>query len=114
MCNEVETKEANCARVTSQTAKVCVPISIKPYARTGRVVVRCLGEMEIHHCPHCEGKVDGSCEFTVSQVLKIDIPVEFGATVKTGATYVQCGRHEADEKDALPCGCEETQPEEEK
>lgn len=111
MCNEVETKEANCARVATQTAKVCVPISLKPYARTGRVVVRCLGDMEINRCCHCEGKVDGSCEFTVSQVLKIDIPVEFGATVKTGATYVQCGRREGDEKDMAPCGCEEKEPE---
>lgn len=85
-----------CPTVGSQSATVCLPVSISPYAVTGPAKVKCRGAAVINNtCQDCKGKVNGKCDFIISQKIQIDLPVEFGATVKVGDTYVDC--------DCSPC-----------
>lgn len=85
-----------CPTIGSQSATVCLPVSISPYAVTGPATVKCRGSAVINHtCQECTGKINGKCDFVISQKIQIDLPVEFGATVKVGDTYVDC--------DCSPC-----------
>ena len=80
-----------CPTIGSQSATVCLPVSIRPYAVTGPATVKCRGSPVINNtCQECTGKVNGKCDFIISQEIQIDLPVEFGATVKVGDTYVDC------------------------
>lgn len=80
-----------CPTIGSQSATVCLPVSISPYAVTGPATVKCRGSAVINNtCQECTGKVNGKCDFIISQKIQIDLPVEFGATVKVGDTYVDC------------------------
>ncbi len=85
-----------CSAIGSHKAKICLPVSVMPYAVTSPAIVNCCGETLI--CPEykckCKGETTG-CNFVISQTLNIDIPVEFGANVKVGQTYVQCNLGEA-------------------
>lgn len=80
-----------CPAVGSQTATICLPVSIKPYAITGSAKLECCGKPVIAPaCKTCHGIPNGKCDFTISQTIRIDLPVEFGATVTTGDTFVDC------------------------
>ena len=101
-----DTNTRTCPSVGSQTATVCLPVSVSPYAVAGPAVIHCCGKAEVTHdgerChgdEHCHGRVNGTCDFIITQTIKIDVPVEFGAKVKVGDTFVECGRpkEEADE-----------------
>lgn len=96
-----------CPTVGSQSAAVCLPVTICPYATAGPAAVRCCGKPTVEQCcEHCKGKPGGSCEFTITQVIRVDIPVEFGATVKTGETFVECLCRDRDGgEDDTPCPC---------
>ena len=84
-------KPHTCPAIGSQEATVCLPVTISPYAATGPSKVECCGQPEVHPCcDYCHGKINGTCEFTISQKIRVDIPVEFGATVNIGGTYVEC------------------------
>ncbi len=80
-----------CATVGCQTAEVCVPVTVVPFAQTGRVTTNCCG------CPivvtgekHCKGKKNGTCYLTISQKINVEIPVQFGATAVVGDAFVDC------------------------
>ena len=92
-----------CPTTGYQTANVCVPVSVKPFAKPGKPVTYCCGDpvvcSEITKCP---GSTNARCDFTISQKLCIKVPVEFGAYTSIGETYIAAG--EASNKD-LCCGC---------
>lgn len=96
MNDSIGCNSSTCPTIGSQSATVCLPVSISPYAVTGPACVKCRGSAVINHtCMDCKGKVNGKCDFVISQKIQIDLPVEFGATVKVGDTYVDC--------DCSPC-----------
>lgn len=85
-----------CPAVGSQTATICLPVSIKPFAVAGKAKLECCGPPVIAAaCKKCRGVPNGKCDFTISQTIRVDLPVEFGATVSTGETFVDCC-HESD------------------
>lgn len=91
MSENMTCNNQTCPTVGSQSATVCLPVSISPYAVTGPATVKCRGSAVINNtCQECTGKVNGKCDFVISQKIQIDLPVEFGATVKVGDTYVDC------------------------
>ncbi len=88
---QVGTTAQACATVGCQTAEVCVPITVAPYAQAGRITTNCCG------CPivctgerHCKGKKNGTCYLTISQKINVEIPVQFGATAVVGDAFVDC------------------------
>lgn len=86
-----------CPGVGSQTATVCLPVAVSPYAHAGPAMIHCCGEpIVVMCCNRCRGKVKAKCEFTISQKIQVEIPVEFGATVDIGDTFIDCG-----------CGCDD-------
>ena len=96
MNDSIGCNSSTCPTIGSQSATVCLPVSISPYAVTGPACVKCRGSAVINHtCMDCKGIVNGKCDFVISQKIQIDLPVEFGATVKVGDTYVDC--------DCSPC-----------
>ena len=89
MNDSIGCNSSTCPTIGSQSATVCLPVSISPYAVTGPACVKCRGSAVINHtCMDCKGIVNGKCDFVISQKIQIDLPVEFGATVKVGDTYV--------------------------
>lgn len=98
-----------CPAVGSQSAAVCLPVTICPYATTGPATVHCCGKPTVDKCcERCKGKPCGSCEFTITQVIRVDVPVEFGATVKTGETFVECICRDGDgggKEEEMLCPC---------
>ncbi|NLK94265.1 MAG: hypothetical protein GX275_03590 [Clostridiales bacterium] len=91
---ELEKKEyeyGKCPTVGYQKVEVSVPITVTPYAKTGKADVYCYGKAEVKHGKeHCKGMENGQCTFTVSQKLLVAVPVVFGAVAKEGGTYVDC------------------------
>lgn len=90
MGKEYSKIDSTCTSVASRKAKVCLPISIKPYAETDSPIITCCGDPVIRQCHCCHGEIDKSCDFTLTQTIQIDIPVEFGASMIVGDTYVCC------------------------
>lgn len=80
-----------CDDVFKQSNYVCVPVKVKPFAKSGHPMVRCEGCPVVTPGCECEGHVDGNCDFTITQKLSISLPVCFGADVKVAPTRVQCG-----------------------
>lgn len=106
---KVPQKPQTCPAVGSQTAKVCLPVSISPFAVAGPAKIQCCGEaVVVHCCDHCHGKVNGTCDFTISQKIRVEVPVEFGATVCIGDTHVEC---ECDKEDEHDCECHDEKTE---
>lgn len=87
-----EPVDHNCPVTGYQKLSVCVPITVTPYARIGRVTTYCCGEPTITPGPApCPGTANGSCTFTITQQLCVKVPVTFGAYATPGDHHVQCG-----------------------
>lgn len=72
-----------------QTANVCVPVSIEPFAKTGKVTTFCCGEPVVcSDTTKCPGKINEKCEFTISQKICVKVPVEFGARTDVGKAFI--------------------------
>ena len=81
-----------CETTAFQTATVCVPVTVTPFAIAGTPTTFCCGDAIITQGPAtCKGTVNGSCTFTITQNICISIPVLFGATATVGAPSVECG-----------------------
>ena len=81
-----------CPAIGYQKASVCVPVTVTPFAKPGDTKTFCCGEPVITEgIEPCEGKVGGSCSFTITQNICVAVPVEFGAVSKVGDTTVTCG-----------------------
>ena len=96
-----------CPGVGYQSATLCLPVTITPYAMNGPAVVRCCGEMQAVQGTNCctSGTLNGTCEFTLRQTIQIEVPVDFGATVQVGDTYVECGCVDSATVNNCNCQC---------
>ena len=83
--------EERCDTKAFQTANICVPVTITPFAKIGTICTECCGKPLIsNRHEHCKGIENGNCKFTISQKIKVEIPVEFGANTTVGGTFVEC------------------------
>lgn len=88
-----------CRRVFYQRERVCVPVTVRPFATPGTARTVCCGNPVVSQGSQCPGN-QGPCTFNVTQTLCIEIPIEFGAVVETGTASVQCGT-----VSETPCDC---------
>lgn len=85
--SEVQT----CPAVGYQSASICVPVTVTPYAQAGMTTTKCCGNPVVTPGRDvCSGVRNGSCFFTITQDICVAIPVEFGATATVGDSYVNC------------------------
>lgn len=83
--------ENACPAVAYQSADVCVPVTVAPYASVGTAVTTCCGDPVVtEETPSCAGRKNGVCTFTITQTVCIEIPVYFGATATSRDAYVTC------------------------
>ena len=74
MNDSIGCNSSTCPTIGSQSATVCLPVSISPYAVTGPACVKCRGSAVINHtCMDCKGIVNGKCDFVISQKIQIDL-----------------------------------------
>ena len=84
-------EDQTCPAVGYQSASVCVPVTVTPYAKTGTTITKCCGTPVVMPGKvTCEGERNGACVFTISQDICVAVPVEFGATATVGDTFVNC------------------------
>lgn len=97
-----------CPTVGYQSASICVPVTVTPFARTGVTTTKCCGDPVVTPGREvCGGMKNGSCFFTITQDICVAVPVEFGATATVGDSYVNCNG--ASEKD-ICTNCEGVAP----
>lgn len=83
--NETQT----CPAVGYQSASICVPVTVTPFAQTGVTMTKCCGEPVVTPGREvCGGLKNGSCVFTITQDICVAVPVEFGAIATVGDTFV--------------------------
>ncbi len=91
ICGPICAAQEACSATVSQSATVCVPVTITPFATVGAITTQCCGAPVISPgTTACEGAVGQSCTFTVSQELCLNVPVSFGANAETGEASTLC------------------------
>lgn len=84
-------EDVTCPSAAYQTATVCVPVTVTPFANPQGTVTKCCGTPVVTPGRNtCEGTKKGSCIFTITQDICVTVPVEFGATTDVGDPYVTC------------------------
>ncbi|MEG1710255.1 MAG: hypothetical protein RR054_05890 [Clostridia bacterium] len=105
------TNNQTCPAVGYQSASICVPVTITPFAQTGATVTKCCGAAIVTsgRTP-CEGVKNGVCSFTISQNICVAVPVAFGAVATVGDTFVNCNGASADDicTDCIPVPTHQT------
>ena len=101
------TEIQTCPAVGYQSASVCVPVTVTPFAQAGSTTTKCCGSPVVTPGRAvCEGVRNGACVFTISQDICVSVPVEFGAQATVGEAFVNCGGASADDVctgcDAVP------------
>ena len=87
-----------CPAVGYQSASVCVPVTVTPFAQAGATTTKCCGSPVVTPGrTTCEGLRNGACVFTISQDICVSVPVEFGAEATVGEAYVNCGGASAED-----------------
>lgn len=87
-----------CPAVGYQSASICVPVTVTPFAKTGVTFTKCCGNpVVVSGRSTCGGVKNGVCTFTISQDVCVAVPVEFGATAAVGDTFVECNGTTADD-----------------
>ena len=87
-----------CPTVGYQSASICVPVTVTPFAQTGATVTKCCGNPVVTPGREtCSGMKNGSCFFTISQDICVAVPVAFGAVATVGDTFVNCNGASADD-----------------
>ncbi|MDD2391518.1 MAG: hypothetical protein PHU94_01095 [Bacilli bacterium] len=100
----LETEEKTCPATAYQTSTICVPVSVKPFAKTGTTKTKCCGSPIVSSDTKiCNGVKNGECTFTISQSICIEVPVEFGAKAEVGDTYVECTGASSEESTCNDC-----------
>ena len=88
-----------CPAVGYQSASICVPVTVTPFAQTGVTVTKCCGTPVVTPGREtCGGVKNGACFFTISQDICVAVPVEFGAVATVGDR-----RHLHRLPEAAPC-----------
>ena len=89
--NRFENNGSSCPVISYQTLDVCVPVSVKPFARIGFTKTTCCGDATITSGNiSCKGIQNGECNFIVNQKICVEVPIEFGVETNAGDTHVQC------------------------
>ncbi|MEG1790588.1 MAG: hypothetical protein RR230_08045 [Oscillospiraceae bacterium] len=96
-----------CPTVGYQSASICVPVTVTPFAEAGITFTKCCGNAFVTPGKStCSGLKNGSCFFTISQDICVEVPVSFGAIATVGDTFVSCNGASADnicaECDVIP------------
>lgn len=101
-------EDQTCPTVGYQSASICVPVTVSPFAKTGATFTKCCGAPVVMPGKViCAGEKNGSCVFTITQDICVAVPVEFGATATVGDTFVSCNAASADD---ICTGCGTSQP----
>lgn len=80
-----------CPAVGYQSASICVPVTVTPFAQTGVTTTKCCGSPVVTPGRDiCGGVRNGSCFFTITQDICVAVPVEFGAVATVGDSFVNC------------------------
>ena len=96
--NEILTDNQTCPAVGYQSASICVPVTVTPFAKTGHTYTKCCGEpVVIPGKISCDGEKNGACVFTLAQDICVAVPVEFGAAAEVGDTFVRCNDDSAED-----------------
>ena len=108
---EVLNESQTCPAVGYQSASICVPVTVTPFAQAGLTVTKCCGDPVVTPGREvCTGVKNGSCFFTITQDICVAVPVEFGAVATVGDSYINCNG--ASQKDiCTDCGNASTLPE---
>lgn len=89
-------EEQTCPTVGYQSASICVPVTVTPFARTGATFTKCCGApVVMPGSITCQGERNGTCVFTLAQDICVAVPVEFGAVAAVGDTFVSCNNASA-------------------
>ena len=89
--SEVPNESQTCPAVGYQSASICVPVTVTPFAQAGITTTRCCGDPVITQGREvCGGVKNGSCFFTITQNICVAVPVEFGAVATVGDSYINC------------------------
>ncbi len=95
----VENNET-CPAIGYQAVNVNVPVTVRPFAKTGSTVTRCCGAPIVKSGKSIgQGTKNGICNFSIGQNIVVAIPVAFGAEATVGDTYVDCLGASAEEID---------------
>lgn len=87
-----------CPAIGYQSASMCVPVTITPYAQTGATITKCCGNPVVTPGRiSCTGERNGNCSFTISQDICVAVPVAFGAVASVGDTFVTCNGASSDD-----------------
>lgn len=87
-----------CSAVGYQSATVCVPVTVTPFAKAGTTFTKCCGNPVVTPGRStCGGTKNGACAFTISQDICVAIPVAFGAVASGGDTFVSCNGASTDD-----------------
>ncbi|MEG0214971.1 MAG: hypothetical protein RR685_02355 [Hungatella sp.] len=90
--------DQTCPAVGYQSASICVPVTVTPFAKTGVTFTKCCGNpVVVPGRNTCEGVKNGACAFTISQDICVAVPIEFGAVATVGDTFVHCNGASADD-----------------
>lgn len=101
ICGPSCAANVQCPVVGYQSASVCVPITVTPFAKVGVPVTTCCGDPVILPGDVCP-RTTGVCRFTIRQQVCVAVPVEFGANAVAGTPSVQCT---GTSKDDICTGC---------
>lgn len=104
-------EDETCPAIGYQSASVCVPVTVTPFAHVGKTFTKCCGDPVV--APGrtaCGGTKGGSCYFTISQDICVEVPVDFGAAADVGDAYVTCNGASAEDI-CTDCGEDDRQPE---
>lgn len=101
---ELLTEDQTCPTVGYQSASICVPVTVTPFAKTGITFTKCCGAPVVTPGKiTCEGERNGACTFTIAQDICVAVPVEFGAVASVGDTFVSCNAASAEDI-CMDCG----------
>ncbi|MEG1917744.1 MAG: hypothetical protein RRY95_02320 [Oscillospiraceae bacterium] len=87
-----------CPAIGYQSANICVPVTVTPFASAGTTVTKCCGSpVVMPGKAACGGIKNGTCTFTISQGICVAVPVDFGATASVGESFVDCSDASAED-----------------
>ena len=97
-----------CPAVGYQSASICVPVTVTPFAQAGTTVTKCCGTPVVTPgLEVCGGTRNGACFFTITQDICVAVPVEFGAVASVGDSFVSCNGASSED---ICTGCQNVKP----
>lgn len=83
-----------CKEIIEKFLTICIPVTVTPKVKTGRIKTECCGNPIISLKKHencCKGMSDDECcKFTIIQKMKVEIPIDFDAMTKIDELFVDC------------------------